>query len=430
MPIRRIACAQVEARDLADAPRALDEALAMVAAAGDAGADLCVLPEGTYPAYVLGSADAGRAALAAGPDAVTRFGAAAHDAGLDLVVGLVLDSPDGLLNAALHFGPDGEVRARAAKQLLWHFDNEWFAPGGPAPVSGGVGMLVCADGRLPEIAGGLVERGATLIVNSTAWVTSLPPPEGSNMQAEFLWRVRALERGVAAAAATKVGTESGVAMYSGRSQIVAADGTVIAMASPTEPELLVADVDVPDVATPPAADAEPAGAAAGGADLAEPRRPPLVPGFAYVVVLSHGDLAGSLVGHGANLVVHPDGSTETRELPVDAVVLRDDALLVPGPARRAALAGAAIVVWHAARVSSPYVEVVARARALENRVFVVVWRHAEEGGAFAVDPSGRVVARAPAGRRYALGAACLLADAHAKAMAPGTDVWEAVVGLR
>ena len=75
-----VACGQLEARDLEDAPRALDEALAMVAAAGQAGADVCVLPEGTYPAYVLGSAEDARAALAAGPDPLAVFGQAAKDA--------------------------------------------------------------------------------------------------------------------------------------------------------------------------------------------------------------------------------------------------------------------------------------------------------------------------------------------------------------
>lgn len=422
MVLRRIACAQIEARDLGDASRALDDAVQMVAAAGEAGADLCVLPEGTYPAYVLGSAEAGRAALAAGPDPVVVLGDAALRAGLEVVAGIVIDAPEGLLNAAVQLGRDGRVRARSVKQLLWHFDREWFAPGSPAPIAGGVGMLVCADGRLPEIAAGLVARGATLLVNSTAWVTTIPPPEGTNVQAEVLWRVRALENGVAAVAATKVGTEGGVAMYSGRSQIIAADGSVVAMASPTEPELLVADVDVPEVPRPPRVDQT--------AMPSAPLRPRLVPGYAHVVLLSRKELAGSLSGHGANLVVHPDGTLEQHDPPVEAAVLRDGDLLVPGPARRAAMLGAAILVWFARRVPAQQVEVVARARAMESCVFVAVWRDPGAGGAFVVDPHGRVIARAPAGKDFALGASCLLAEAHTKSMAPGTDVWDAVAALR
>jgi len=92
--------------------------------------------------------------------------------------------------------------------------------------------------------------------------------------------------------------------------------------------------------------------------------------------------------------------------------------------------GVALVVWFARRVHTQHVEVVARARAVESCVFVAVWRDPDAGGAFVVDPHGRVIARAPAGRDYALGAACLLADAQSKSMAPGTDVWDTIGPLQ
>jgi len=134
-----------------------------------------------------------------------------------VVVGLVLERAGtaangtvkpGLENAAVLIDADGIVRAQAAKRFLWHFDREWFVAGDESPVEMGVGMLVCADARLPEIAVDLAGRGARIIANPTAWVTSLPPPEGTNSQAEFLWRVRAFENRVVGVAATKVGTEA------------------------------------------------------------------------------------------------------------------------------------------------------------------------------------------------------------------------------
>jgi predicted amidohydrolase len=420
MTVRRIACGQVRARDLDDAAGALEDALAMVADAGRAKADICVLPEGTYPAYVLGSVEAARAALAGGPNPLDVFGAAAREAGNELIVGLVLDSPAGLLNAAVHFDRTGVVLGHAAKQFLWHFDHAWFAPGEPAVVHHQIGALVCADGRLPEIAHGLVQRGATLLVNATAWVTALPAPEGTNPQAAFLWRVRALEHGVAAAAATKVGTEAGTTMYSGRSQIVAADGTVVAEASATEPELLVADVEVPAVASPPFAH-----------DVALPTapvRPHFRPGTAHVVVITDASMLHALRGHDARVVVGPNGVVNADD--VEVVELHGDAMLVPGPARAAAFTGVELIAWIAAGVSSPYVEAVARARAMENRVFVAVWRARADGGPLVVDPSGRVLARAPAdAEHFAIGAPCLLADAATKQMAPGTDAWDGVLAL-
>lgn len=426
MPLRRVACAQLEARNLCDARRALDDAVAMVLAAGNAGADLCILPEGTYPAYVLGSAAAAREVLAAGPDPSEVLGEAARRAELDVVAGLVVDTPAGLLNAAVHLGADGRERARVGKRFLWDFDREWFVPGGEPAVAGGVGMLVCADARLPEIPRGLVAAGATLLVSSTAWVTPVPPPEGTNPQAEFLWRVRALEAGVPAAAATKVGTEAGMAIYSGCSQIVDARGEVVAMAGPFDPELLVADVEVPERPHPPFDDAD------SDAVSGDPVRPDSRDGHVHVVALSHEDLADVVTARDAQVVVAAGRSLSTRDLPEHAVAtVSGDAMLVAGPARRAALRGAVVLVWWAESVSSPFVETVARARAFENRVFVVVWRDPSDGGPLVVSPAGRVIARSPAiGARHAVAAACLWAEAANKEMAPGTDVWDGVVALR
>ncbi len=423
----RIACAQLAARDLRDAPTALAEALEAVAAAGRAGAALCVLPEATYPAYVLGSAAAARAVVGAGPDPVAAFAAAARDAHCAIVVGLVLEAGDarGLENAAVLIDAAGTVRSRTAKRFLWHFDREWFVPGRESPVyavddRAPLGMLVCADARLPEIALDLAGRGARVIANPTAWVTSMPPPEGTNSQAEFLWRVRALENRVVGVAATKVGTEADTVIYAGRSQIVAADGSMVAMASATEPELLVADVEIPDhrVALPPPARAATATAA--------PKRPALRPGFVQTAVLTHDDLLDQLAGHAVDVAVGPGGVLRRGD--IDVAVFADDELLDPRAARAAALAGAEFVAWIARRVSTPLVEAVARTRALENRVFVLLWRPFEAGGPCVIDPAGAVVARA-AGPRFAVQAACLRAAAATKAMAPGTDAWDAIASL-
>lgn len=422
----RVACGQVEARDLDDAALALDEALAMCDAAAGVEADLIVLPEGTYPGYVMGSVEAAREALARGPDAEAAFAAKAARYGMAIVVGLVVDSPAGLLNAAVHFDATGAVRARTAKRFLWHFDRSWFVPGGATSIVDGVGTLVCADGRLPEITADLAARGARVLVNSTAWVTPCAPPEGSNPQAEFLWRVRALESGLPAIAATKVGTEAGVCTYSGGSQIVAADGRIVAVASTNDAEVLVGEIDVPARATPHHT----------GVELpAQPVAPVLRAGHAYCVVVSDGSLLGALQGHGADLVVGPDGLVDALDA-VDAVgvtveCVHDDAMLDPFVARAAAMRGCEFVAWVASETGTPFVEAIARARAMENRVFVPVWRPAGAGGPFIVAPSGRVVARTPdAARPYAVGAPCLLAEAATKQMAPGTDAWAGALEIR
>jgi predicted amidohydrolase len=218
-----------------------------------------------------------------------------------------------------------------------------------------------------------------------------------------------------------VGTEAETVIYAGGSQIVAADGDVVAIASATEPELLVADVDVPD---------DDRQRPVSGAPTTAPRRPPVRDGFVQVAVLTHDDLLDRLDGHGVELAVGPSGVLRAGDAEVASFA--GDELLDPAPARSAALAGAEFVVWLADRVSTPFVEEVARTRALENRVFVLLWRPAERGGPCVVDPSGTVIARSartPRGR-FAVQAACLRAAAATKTMAPGTDAWAAVAELR
>jgi predicted amidohydrolase len=387
---------------------------------------VCVLPEATYPAYVLGSAAAARQVIADGPDPLAAFTDAARQAACAVVVGIVLEAPAarGLENAAVLIDATGAVRSRTAKRFLWHFDREWFVPGRESPVHEldgrtGVGMLVCADARLPEIGLDLAAHGARIITNPTAWVTSMPPPEGTNSQAEFLWRVRALENHVVGVAATKVGTEAATVIYAGRSQIVGADGSVVAMASASEPELLVADVDLPEraVGAKPSFEAARVGAVV---------RPALRPGFVQVAVLTHDDLLDQLDGHAIDVAVGPSGVLRNADAAVES--FSDDDLLDPRPARAAALAGAEFLVWIARRVATPLVEEVARTRALENRVFVLLWRPSETGGPCVIDPGGAVISRA-AGSRFAVQAACLRAAAATKAMAPGSDPWDAIATL-
>jgi predicted amidohydrolase len=367
---------------------------------------------------VLGSAAAARAVIDAGPDAVACLAEAARRARCAVVAGVVLEADAGLENAAVLLDAAGTLRARAGKRFLWHFDREWFACGRVSPVVDDIGMLVCADARLPEIGLDLAARGARVIANPTAWVTAQPPPAGTNSQAEFLWRVRALENRVVAVAATKVGTEAGSVIYAGGSQIVAADGRVLARGSATEPELVIADVELPDP-RPPATTAPPL--------VRTPVRPPLRPGFLNVAVLTDDDLLATLDGHRIDVVVGRRGVLRAAR-DVTYAGFSDNGFVDPRPARAAALHGVELFVWHARSVRTPLVEEVARTRALENRVFVAVWRPAAAGGPLIADPSGAVLARA-AGDRFVVQAACLRAAAATKVMAPGSDAWDAVAQL-
>ena len=156
-------------------------------------------------------------------------------------------------NGAVLFGRDGAIVGRYEKSFLFHFDTRWFAAGSAYPVFetdiGRIGMLVCADGRLPEIARSLTLNGAQLILNLTAWVSGARRvDELSTPQREFLMPTRAAENGVWIAACDKFGIEADSIVYAGRSCFIDPTGAVVAELGPNEDAALVYDVPIVDAA--------------------------------------------------------------------------------------------------------------------------------------------------------------------------------------
>ncbi|HEY8491771.1 MAG TPA: carbon-nitrogen hydrolase family protein [Dehalococcoidia bacterium] len=257
----RVACLQLPARDLEDAAAALEHALRRIGEAAAGGARLVVLPECTYPAYFLRSREAYDAAgLLPDAELLTLLGDRARRHGIYLAAGVVLTDPESgrLHNAGVLFGPDGRELARHAKSFLWHFDTVWFQPGGRFPVVetevGRLGMLICADGRQPEVARSLAVQGAQVLLDLTAWVTwGTRPQEFQSPHCTHLMPVRALENGVWVVAADKVGVEADSIVYTGRSGVIDPWGRWTVQGSPDGDEVVFAEID-PDAAPgPPAA---------------------------------------------------------------------------------------------------------------------------------------------------------------------------------
>ncbi len=255
LPTVRVACLQLKARELDEAPEALDDALAAIDLAAGEGAQIVVLPEMTYPAYFLYSRAAYANAAGSESAVLSSFGAAARRHGIVVAVGLGTTQGAELFNSAVLFGPDGVEIGRYAKSFLWHFDRAWFTPGDVYPVFdtpfGRVGILVCADSRAPEIARAMAIQGAQIILDPTAWVSGGRSAEALyTPQTDYLMPTRAIENGLPVAAATKWGPEAGTIIYSGRSRIIAADGMTLAE-GPTEGDsCVVADVQI-DSPQPP-----------------------------------------------------------------------------------------------------------------------------------------------------------------------------------
>lgn len=165
-------------------------------------------------------------------------------------------------NRSLLFSPDGGIAAQYDKINLFdvtlgggesYRESETVAPGDEAvlaEVAGGVklGLTICYDLRFPELYRALAQAGCEIIAAPSAFTR----PTGQ-AHWELLVRARAVENGVFLVAAAQGGRhEDGRATW-GRSMIVGPWGQVLAAFDHDEPGVLLADLDLAEVASARAA---------------------------------------------------------------------------------------------------------------------------------------------------------------------------------
>lgn len=240
------ACIQLQGRDVHAYEETKTDILNNVEQAGSAGVDLLVLPELAFPAYFLSSDEAkAREALNEVQALVEELQSQARRWNTYLAVGLPLMDGGSLKNSVLLLDPKGKEVARAHKMNLWHFDYKWFQRGQEFTVVdtdlGPLGLMICADARLPEIPRILALKGASILIDPVNLVTGGPDPQNvSNPQLDYMLRVRARENGVWILVANKVGMEAGSVAFAGGSCVIDPQGQVVKKASPYTPEILFA----------------------------------------------------------------------------------------------------------------------------------------------------------------------------------------------
>jgi predicted amidohydrolase len=436
----RIACVQLAAHPARESERALDEALAGIDAAARSGADLAVLPESTYPGYVLlrRSLPNGAALV---EHAVRSITLAARSAGIAVCIGLArYDSTGRLRNEATYFDRRGNEIARYAKIFLWNFDSQWFAPGNslqPFDTEfGRIGMMICADGRMPEIARTLAARGAWLVLDPTAWVAFGGSYESMrNPQVDYMMRARAKENGIWIAAADKCGSEHRAVHYVGHSMIVAPDGSVVAEAGAQARSLVIADASKrrtrPFVAALSASERRVLQRVSVSRKYGG-RAPAFRLGILQGPVRGHrAEAVSALRAQGVDAIVDTAAGAaalrtalrKVRGLRVAVVPKRR--MFAPEPARAAALDGADVIVW-TEPPRDPMLRDFARTRALENKVYVIVCARASDpSSACVIDPAGSVRAEALTGIPSGFVAFIDTRDARDKCVVPGTDAFSA-----
>ena len=244
----KLACVQMRARSAEHRGEALRSALRMIDAAADGGARMALLPETFYPSYYLGGIDPAWSWR----EAFSALSEKAAERRIFLAAGIVLEDGGSLRNAAVLWGPDGKECLRTYKSNLWHFDERYVEPGLSFDVAetpwGPIGMMICADGRIPEIARILALKGARLILDPTNLVASgRDPSRLSSPQLEYMLCARAAENGLWIAVANKVGLEAESVLNCGGSCVIDAFGEKVASLCPDREDILFVDVD-PDAA--------------------------------------------------------------------------------------------------------------------------------------------------------------------------------------
>jgi len=145
-----------------------------VRSAAEAGAALVVLPENSNRVRDYASREE---CFAHAEDLdgafVTGLAAVCAETGIFCVVGVDLrgDAAPDVHIASVLIGPDGVVRHVHRKHVLWDYEYTLFVPGDePLKVVdteiGRLGLLLCADGIVPDVPRVLALSGAQILCNS------------------------------------------------------------------------------------------------------------------------------------------------------------------------------------------------------------------------------------------------------------------------
>ncbi|HEX3794232.1 MAG TPA: NAD+ synthase [Acidimicrobiales bacterium] len=249
MPHLRLAAAQLNTV-VGDLDGNVDRILAALAAAEQAGADICVMPELAIPGYPPEDLLLKPGFVADNVVALEKVAAATGQCAA--VVGFVGSTPDGdgLSNAAA-LCAGGQVVGIYRKRFLPNYgvfdEQRWFISSKEKPtlfeVAGAtVGISVCEDVWFAE--GPVAEQGqagAQVVVNLNA----SPYNRGRRMERLAMLTERVTEAGCAIAYVNQVGGQDEL-VFDGDSLIVDADGRLLATGAQFATDLVVVDIPLPD----------------------------------------------------------------------------------------------------------------------------------------------------------------------------------------
>ena len=225
----KVACIQIKAQDWNNADIAWESAKEKIMVSCKDN-DLLVLPECVFPAYFLSPTE-NHAEKISLSDIKKELSKICRENKVYITFGYAEDNK----NKATLIDSDGNEIAQKSKSNLWHFDKNWFVSGEDISVVdtefGKIGMIICADARMPELVRSVSLRGVKLIIdlaNLTASGNDIS--QLTNAQCEYMLSTRARENGVWLAMSDKWSVEVDCVTYAGRSAIYSPDGRKVAQA--------------------------------------------------------------------------------------------------------------------------------------------------------------------------------------------------------
>jgi predicted amidohydrolase len=250
--------ALLQLRTPSDQAAALAHVAPLAREAAEAGAQLILTPEGTNILERDRSRLFERLAAPEADPAVVGLSALARELGVWLLIGsaLVRRADGQAANRSLLLAPDGAITASYDKLHMFdvdlptgerHRESSTYTPGDRAVTARAaeatLGLTICYDIRFPALHRALAQGGAEILTVPAAFTR----PTGA-AHWEVLLRARAIETGSFVLAPAQGGTHADGRATWGHSMVVAPWGEILAEADHDEPCVLMADLDLAQVA--------------------------------------------------------------------------------------------------------------------------------------------------------------------------------------
>jgi beta-ureidopropionase len=255
--MRTVRAALIQAQANMSKQEAVDKHVKMIADAAGQGAQVVGLQEIFHGPYFCAEQDPKWYATAEPEDGptVSRMREVAREHGIVLIVPWYEEEQAGVYyNSACVIERDGSVVGKYRKTHIPHvgpcfWEKFYFKPGNLGyPVwetsVGRLGLIICYDRHFPEVARELGLKGAELVFNPSATVESL---------SRYLWELEqpahAVANGFWIAASNRVGVEAPLNQnkFYGSSYFCSPRGKIVAQASDSEDEVLVAELDLDEI---------------------------------------------------------------------------------------------------------------------------------------------------------------------------------------